>query len=294
MGKQANFSVDLAEAVAGKRILLTGASSGIGLAMAKMLAPTSAELHLVARSEDKLNAAKAEVLQLGGRAHIHPCDLSDDASANTMIDTIKDEFGGIDILINNAGRSIRRRVTESYDRLHDYRRTMELNYFASIRLILAFLPGMKERGSGQVVNILTMGCQFRTPRFSAYIASKLALDAASRCIAAELKDQNIALSQVYLPLVRTPMIAPTQLYSKVAAMDVESAAERSLTALITGQPRVMMPLGVIAELMHLAAPDLSQRLLNKTEQDELPPMDSPIAKFGEKVLNWLAYGSEQS
>lgn len=294
MNYNTDFKAELGTAVNGKRILITGASSGVGLAMAQQLAPTGARLILVARSEDKLIEAQNEVARRGGHAEIYTCDLSKDEDTLALTESVNQDLGGVDILINNAGRSIRRPVTESTDRLHDYRRTMELNYFGSIRLILAFLPGMEARNEGHILNILTMGCQVRTPKFSAYIASKLALDAASRCMAAELKDQNIKMTQVYLPLVRTPMISPTDLYNNVTAMHVDSAAERTLQALITGQPRVMMPLGIIAELVHLWAPDYAQTLLNKLENMEPKPASTTAAKLGEKLLNLLAYGTKQS
>jgi len=294
MTDHSEFLTSLQTAVDGKRILITGASSGIGLAMAQELAHTGARLILVARSKDKLLTAQEDVARRGGHAEIYTCDLSKDEDAQALTEAVTQDLGGVDILINNAGRSIRRPVSESTDRLHDYRRTMELNYFGSIRLILAFLPGMQERGFGHILNILTMGCQVRTPKFSAYIASKLALDAASRCMAAELKDQNIKMTQVYLPLVRTPMISPTELYNSVTAMHVDSAAERTLEALITGQPRVMMPLGIIAELVHLWAPDYAQTLLNKLENMEPKPATTRAARLGEKLLNLLAYGTKQS
>ncbi len=294
MNYNSDFMAKLCAASNGKRILITGASSGIGLSMARQLAPTGARLILVARSEDKLLDAQAEVARHGGHAEIYTCDLSKDDDSQRLTESIQNDLGGVDILINNAGRSIRRPITESTDRLHDFKRTMDLNYFGSIRLILAFLPGMQERGEGHILNILTMGCQVRTPKFSAYIASKLALDAASRCMAAELKDQNIKMTQVYLPLVRTPMISPTELYKSVTAMHVDSAAERTLEAIITGQPRVMMPLGIIAELVHLWAPDYAQTLLNKLENVEPKPPTTTAAKLGEKLLNLLAYGTKQS
>jgi len=288
------FSESLSYVVRGKRVLLTGASSGVGLAMARQLAPTGAQLLLVARNEDNLKAAQQDVLRRGGKAEIFPCNLSKENEVEKLIESV----GQVDILINNAGRSIRRRASESTERFHDFRRTMELNYFAPMRLMLAFLPGMKASGYGHVINILSMGCQVRTPRFSAYLASKLALDGASRCIAGEVIHRNIRMTQVYLPLVRTPMIAPTELYNNVTAMDVEAAAERSLRGLVSGAPRMMMPLGFIFEAIHLVAPTFAQKTLNNFEKK------GPNAKMvgdskskpglGSKIIDWLAYGSKQS
>ena len=252
----------LFQSIAGKHILITGASSGIGKAVAEQLAGSRAVLHLVARNHEKLQSVADSMADSGTQVFIHPCDLSIETDVAKLVESVSAEHGGIDILINNAGRSIRRDVTESFERLHDFRRTMELNYFAAMGLILGFLPTMTQRGYGHVINVLTMGVQVRTPRFAAYVASKSALDAATRSIAGELKGKNLHFTQVYLPLVRTPMIEPTKVYKDMKAWTPEEAAESILGAIVSQDSTVSLAMGKVAELLHFAIPDRALSIVN--------------------------------
>src|SRR3954447_1883858 len=176
----------LAGAIKGKKILITGASSGIGKETAYKIGDAGGEVLLVSRTREKLEEVAKQVEEAGGTAHVHPADLSDLEDIDRLAKEVLDEHGGVDVLINNAGRSIRRSVARSYDRFHDYERTMQLNYFGALKLILAFLPGMRERKTGHIINVSSIGVQTNTPRFSAYVASKAALDAFARCVAPEV------------------------------------------------------------------------------------------------------------
>ena len=193
--------------------MITGASSGIGKAAAIKAAAAGATVLLVARSPEKLEETKAEIEEAGGSAHIHRANLCDLEDLDRMASEVLDEHGRVDILVNNAGRSIRRSIENSYDRFHDFERTMQLNYFGSLRLILNLLPAMRKRSKGKkvgghIINVSSIGVQTNTPRFSAYVASKSALDAWSRCAASEMVDDGVNITTIHMPLVRTPMIAP--------------------------------------------------------------------------------------
>ena len=170
--------------LAGKVVLITGASSGIGFITAKKCAAAGAKVLLVARTKEKLVEAQQIIQKAGGEAHVYPCDLSNMESIDAMADAVLNDFGHVDVLVNNAGRSIRRAVMESLDRFHDFERTMQLNYFGSVRLILKLLPSMGKRKAGQIINISSIGVLANAARFSAYVASKAALDAFSRCLSA--------------------------------------------------------------------------------------------------------------
>ena len=244
----------LAAAVRGRRVLLTGASSGIGKATALRLGAAGAVVLLIARSLDKLEEVAAEIRRAGGTAHCHSADLADLASCDRLVSEVLERHGGVDVLINNAGRSIRRSIALSYDRFHDFHRTMQLNYFGAIKLILGFLPGMRERKDGQVINVSSVGVQANPPRFSAYVASKSALDAFSRCAASELLDDNVAITTVYMPLVRTEMIAPTKIYRAFPTIAPEEAAEMICEAIRARPKRVSTWLGVFGEVSYALAP----------------------------------------
>ena len=222
----------LSGAVRGKVVLITGASSGIGKATAVKVADAGATVLLVARSVEKLEEAKAEIEQAGGTAHIHRCDLADISDVERMAEEVLAYHGQVDILVNNAGRSIRRSVALAYDRFHDYERTIQLNYLGAVRLILALLPAMRARKSGHIINISSIGTQTNPPRFSAYVASKAALDAFSRVIASEVVDDGVHLTTIHMPLVRTPMIAPTRMYDMFPAITPEEAAEMIAGAMV--------------------------------------------------------------
>ena len=243
--------------------MITGASSGIGQAAAEKAAAAGAKVLLVARSADKLEVIKEAIEELGGEAVVHPCDLSDVDDVERMGNEVLAEHGHVDILVNNAGRSIRRSVALSYDRFHDYERTMQLNYFGSLKLILTLLPRMRERKSGHIINISSIGVQTNTPRFSAYVASKAALDAFSRTIASEIVDDRVHITSIYMPLVRTPMIAPTKMYDAFPTMTPDEAAEMITGAMINKPKKVATKLGNFGELLYAISPKASDAVLNQ-------------------------------
>ena len=212
---------------------------------------------------------------------MHPADLSDLDDIERMAQEVIDEHGGVDILINNAGRSIRRSVERSYDRFHDYERTMQLNYFGALKLILAFLPGMRERKSGHIINVSSIGVQTNTPRFSAYVASKSALDAFSRCVAPECVADNVKFTTVYMPLVRTPMIAPTDMYKAFPTLSPEEAAQMICDAMIDKPKRKASRLGTFGEILYSVSPKTVDIVLNPGLQP-LPGLEGRKGKKDKK------------
>jgi NAD(P)-dependent dehydrogenase (short-subunit alcohol dehydrogenase family) len=256
----------LSGAIGGKVVLITGASSGIGRATAIKCGDAGAEVLLVARTPEKLEETKAEIEEAGGSAHIHQCDLSDIEDVERMAREVLDQHERVDILVNNAGRSIRRSVELSYDRFHDFERTMQLNYFGALRLILSLLPAMRKRSKGRkgghIINVSSIGVQTHTPRFSAYVASKAALDAWSRCVASEVLDDGVHITTIYMPLVRTPMIAPTKMYDAFPTSTPDEAAEMITNAMITKPKKVATRLGTFGELLYNIAPKASDAILN--------------------------------
>jgi NAD(P)-dependent dehydrogenase (short-subunit alcohol dehydrogenase family) len=252
----------LSSAVRGKVVLITGASSGIGKAAAVKVADAGATVLLVARSIEKLEETKGEIEAAGGVAHIHRCDLSDMEDVERMAEEVLAYHGQVDILVNNAGRSIRRSVGLSYDRFHDYERTIQLNYLGAVRLILELLPSMRARKSGHIINISSIGTQTNPPRFSAYVASKAALDAFGRVIASEVFDDGVRITTIHMPLVRTPMIAPTRMYDVFPAITPEEAAEMIAKAVVDRPKKVATTLGTFGEVLYAVAPGLSDRILN--------------------------------
>lgn len=252
----------LAGAVRGKVVLITGASSGIGKATAVKVADAGATVLLVARSIEKLEETKEEILAAGGSAHIHRCDLADIDDIERMAAEVLAYHGHVDILVNNAGRSIRRSVALSYDRFHDYERTIQLNYLGALRLILSLLPAMRARKSGHIINISSIGTQTNPPRFSAYVASKAALDAFSRVIASEIVEDKVHITTINMPLVRTPMIAPTRMYDMFPAITPEEAAEMIAKAMVDRPKKVATRLGNFGELLYAVAPKASDTILN--------------------------------
>jgi short-subunit dehydrogenase len=253
----------LAGAVRGKIVLITGAASGIGRSTAVKVADAGATVLLVARSIEKLEETKEEITSAGGVAHIHRCDLADIEDIERMAEEVLAYHGHVDILVNNAGRSIRRSVALSYDRFHDYERTIQLNYLGALRLILALLPAMQARKSGHIINISSIGVQTNPPRFSAYVASKSALDAFSRVIASEVKGDKIHITTINMPLVRTPMIAPTRMYDMFPAITPEEAAEMIAKAMVNRPKKVATKLGNFGELLYAVAPKASDSILNR-------------------------------
>ncbi|MHB8718476.1 MAG: SDR family oxidoreductase [Candidatus Dormibacteria bacterium] len=253
---------NLRRVAAGRVVVITGASSGIGRAVASALAGSGATLVGVARGVEKLEEMRAEVEALGGTVQLRPTDLSDPAACRQMMADVLAEHGRVDVLINNAGRSIRRSVMDSLDRFHDFERTMQLNYFGAIALIMAALPSMKERGGGHILNITSIGGQTYPPRFAAYVASKAALDAYSRCLSSEVAGDGIAITTVHMPLVRTPMIAPTGIYKNFPTISPEEAAEMVVQAMITRPHEVSTRLGKFGELIHAVVPGLHNLVMS--------------------------------
>jgi NAD(P)-dependent dehydrogenase (short-subunit alcohol dehydrogenase family) len=252
----------LKSAIEGKRILITGASSGIGLETALKVGEAGGEVLLVSRTREKLEEVAKEVEEKGGVAHVHPCDLSDLDDIDRLAQEVLDEHGGVDVLVNNAGRSIRRSVKASYDRFHDFERTMQLNYFGALKLILAFLPGMRERKTGHIINVSSIGVQTNTPRFSAYVASKSALDAFSRCVAPEVVGDNVKFTTIYMPLVRTPMIAPTDIYKAFPTLTPDEAAQMIADAMIDKPKRKATRLGTFGEVLYALSPKTVDQVMN--------------------------------
>jgi short-subunit dehydrogenase len=253
----------LSKAVENRIILVTGASSGIGKATSLDLGEAGGTVLLVARTREKLEEVKHEIESLGGEAYVHPCDLSDVDDIDRMAAEVLDQHGHVDVLVNNAGKSIRRSVSLAYDRFHDYQRTMQLNYFAPVKLILALLPIMRERNTGHIINISTIGLQTNTPRFSAYLASKAALDAFSRSIAVEIISDGVHITTVYMPLVRTPMIAPTKIYDRFPTLSPEEAANLITEAIRKRPKRVATTLGTIGQLGYAIAPGAQDLVVNR-------------------------------
>jgi NAD(P)-dependent dehydrogenase (short-subunit alcohol dehydrogenase family) len=252
----------LSGAVRGKIVLITGASSGIGKATAVKAADAGATVLLVARSVEKLEETKEEIVAAGGAAHIHRCDMADVEDVARMADEVLAYHGHVDVLVNNAGRSIRRSISLSYDRFHDFERTIQLNYLGALRLILALMPTMRARRQGHIINISSIGTQTNPPRFSAYVASKAALDAFSRVIASEVVEDNVHLTTIHMPLVRTPMIAPTRMYDMFPAITPEEAAEMIAKAMVNKPKKVATRLGNLGELIYAVAPKASDSILN--------------------------------
>ncbi len=248
--------------VKGRVAVVTGASSGIGRATALKLAEAGAKVVLVARGEEKLVETKKEIDAMGGSAVMYTADVSDLAACDALVQRVLKEQGGCDYLINNAGRSIRRGIVNSFDRFHDFERTMQLNYFGAIRLIMGFLPRMIEQKRGHIINISSIGVLSNAPRFSAYVASKSALDSFSACVASELIDRNIDFTTINMPLVRTPMIAPTRMYDSIPTLSPEEAAGLVVDAIVRKPVRIATRLGVFGAVCHAVAPKVTQVLLN--------------------------------
>ena len=252
----------LSGAVKSKVVLITGASAGIGKAAALKIAEAGAKILIVARSEDKLLETRQEIEAKGGTAFIYTADIADLASCDALVQRVIADHGGVDILINNAGRSIRRAIENSLDRFHDYERTMQLNYFGALRLIMGFIPSMLKKKRGHVINISSIGVLSNAPRFSAYVASKAALDAFARCAVAEFSDSGIEFTTINMPLVRTEMIAPTKIYEHVPMLSAEEAADLIVQAIIYKPERIATRVGIFAQVLHAVAPKLYAVVLN--------------------------------
>ncbi len=250
------------EALRGKHVLITGASSGIGRAAALKIAAAGGIPLLVARNVEKLEELRAEIVVAGGTAYVYAADISDMDSVEQLIERILADHRDVDMLVNNAGRSIRRSIALSYDRFHDFERTMQLNYFGAVKLIIGLMPHMRERGSGHIVNISSIGVQANPPRFSAYVASKAALDAFSRVVASEVIGDGVTFTTIHMPLVRTPMISPTKMYDAFPAITPEEAGEMICEALRARPKHMGTRLGTFGEVAYTLAPTLVDRLLH--------------------------------
>jgi len=248
--------------VAGKVVLVTGGSSGIGLAAAHKFAEAGATTLICGRDQDKLDEACKGALAKGYRFVAYAADIADMADCDRFIQQLIADHGGVDFLINNAGRSIRRAIESSYDRFHDYERTMQLNYFGCLRVTMGLLPGMVAKKKGHVVNISSIGVLTNAPRFSAYVASKAALDAWTRCASSEFADQRISFTTINMPLVRTPMIAPTGLYNNVPTLSPEEAADMVAQACIFKPVRIATRLGITGQILHAVLPRVAQIAMN--------------------------------
>ncbi len=248
--------------VKGKVVVITGGSSGIGKAAAMKIAAAGARLVICARGADELAETKKEIEAAGGVCHTYQVDLADLASCDKFVADVLAEHKHVDVLVNNAGRSIRRAISASFDRFHDFERTMQLNYFGALRLIMGVLPGMAERHRGHIINISSIGVLTNSPRFSAYVASKAALDAFSRCAQAEYSDNGVSFTTINMPLVKTPMIAPTKMYESVPTLSPDEAADIIIEAIVERPVRIATRLGTFAQVFYALAPRVYEIVMN--------------------------------
>ncbi|WP_284619227.1 SDR family oxidoreductase [Aquabacterium humicola] len=271
--------------VGGKVVLVTGGSSGIGLAAAMKFAEAGAITIICARGEDKLAEAVKEIKAFAGKdakVFSYSVDIADEQGCAEFVKTLEEEHGGVDFLINNAGRSIRRAIENSYERFHDFQRTMDLNYFGCLRITMGLLPGMVKKRKGHVVNISSIGVLTNAPRFSAYVASKAALDAWTRCASSEFSDQGITFTTINMPLVRTPMIAPTKIYQNVPTLAPEEAADMIAEACVYKPVRIATRLGITGQVLHAFAPKVAQIVMNTTFR-MFPDSEAAKGEKGEKA-----------
>jgi NAD(P)-dependent dehydrogenase (short-subunit alcohol dehydrogenase family) len=248
--------------VGGKVVLITGASSGIGKTSAIRLAEAGAHVLLVARSADKLQETADEIAELGGMATIYQADASNMEDCDRLVAEVLENHGFVDILINNAGRSIRRSLELSYDRFHDFERTMQINYFGAIRLTMGLLPSMSAKKQGHVINMSSISALTPSPRFSAYVASKSALDAWTRSAAVEYSDRNVRFTTINMPLVRTPMIEATSVYDSMPVLTPDEAGDMVVDAVINKPKRIATPMGIYLQVMTAVAPKFSEVVMN--------------------------------
>lgn len=245
----------------GRTVLVTGASSGIGEATARAVARRGATVIMVARRADELERVRADIESEGGHAECHTADLTDGPSVDRLVETVLDRHGAVDHLVNNAGRSIRRSLSLSHDRAHDFERTIAVNYLGPVRLTLGLLPAMRAQQFGHVVNVVTWGVQIKAPKFAAYIASKTALDTFARIAGRETFDDNVTFTNIRMSLVRTPMVAPTEAYADARAESPDEAAQKVVRALEDRPLTVNTLVGSTVEVMNLLTPRLSDLLL---------------------------------
>ncbi|TMS45556.1 SDR family oxidoreductase [Mycobacterium sp. DBP42] len=254
---------DPAGPLVGKHVIITGASSGIGRASAIAIAERGACVFALARNGEALDGLVAEIRSAGGQAYAFTCDVTDSASVEHTVKDILGRFDHVDYLVNNAGRSIRRSVVNSTDRLHDYERVMAVNYFGSVRMVLALLPHWRERRFGHVVNVSSAGVQANSPKYSAYLPSKAALDAFSEVVGTETLSDHITFTNIHMPLVKTPMIAPSRKLNPVPPISAEHAAAMVVRGLVDKPARIDTPLGTVADFGNYLTPKLSRRVLHQ-------------------------------
>src|ERR1700739_385210 len=247
----------------GRHVIITGASSGIGRASAIAVAERGATVFALARNADALDKLVAEIRANGGRAYAFSCDVTDSTSVEHTIKDILGRFDHIDYLVNNAGRSIRRSVVNSTERLHDYERVMAVTYFGAVRMVLALLPHWRERRFGHVVNVSSAGVQARNPKYSSYLPTKAALDAFADVVASETLSDHITFTNIQIPLVRTPMIVPSHRLNPVPAISPERAAAMVVRGLVEKPARIDTPMGTLAEVGNYFTPRLSRRILHQ-------------------------------
>jgi NAD(P)-dependent dehydrogenase (short-subunit alcohol dehydrogenase family) len=279
----------LAGNVGGKTVLVTGASSGIGQNTALRLAEAGAHVLLVARSAEKLEETAAEIAELGGKSSSYTADISDMADCDRLVQEALADHGHVDILINNAGRSIRRSLELSFDRFHDFERTMQLNYFGAIRLIMGFAPSMLERRSGHIINISSISTLTPSPRFSAYVASKSALDAWTQAAAVEFSDRNVRFTTIKMPLVRTPMIKATSVYDHMPVLTPDEAVDMVVDGIIHKHKRIASRLGIFLQVVTAIAPRFSELLMNTVFR----MFSDSAAARGEKKPEQIEASNEQ-
>ena len=249
-------------AINGRTVVITGASSGIGRSTALKVAAAGGIPLLVARGVEKLEELKTEIEERGGTAYVYSADLSDLDSIAGVVKEIMSDHPAVDVLVNNAGRSIRRSVALSYDRFHDFERTMQLNYFGAIKLTMELLPHMRERGFGHIVNVSSIGAQTNPPRFSAYVASKAALDAWTRVAASETIGDGVTFTTIHMQLVRTPMIAPTKIYDAFPTISPDEAADLICEAMRSKPKTINTRLGTFGEVSYALMPKAVDQILH--------------------------------
>jgi NAD(P)-dependent dehydrogenase (short-subunit alcohol dehydrogenase family) len=250
---------DQQDPIRGKVVLITGGSSGIGLATAKRLAAAGAVTLICGRDADKLEAARRQIAR-HGHVVAYEVDIADLDQVEAFVQRLVREVDGVDILINNAGRSIRRSVEDSLDRFHDFQRTMQVNYFGALRLTMGLLPHMVRRRTGHVINISSVGVLTQAPLFSAYVASKAALDAWTACAAHEYAEAGIHFTTINMPLVKTPMIAPTRAYDHAPSLTPEQAAELVWQGVVAQPARIATRVGVLSQALRVALPGVARML----------------------------------
>ena len=259
-----DLSIDhsLGGRVAGRVVVITGGSSGIGKAAAFRIAAAGAVTIIVARDAEKLERTRQEAAARGLKLVTYSADIADPAQCDAAIQKISTDYGGVDILVNDAGRSIRRGIENSFDRMHDFERTMAVNYFGCLRLTMGFLPAMARRKRGHVINISSIGVLTSAPRFSAYVASKAALEAWTRCAASEFLDRGVEFTTINMPLVHTPMSAPTKIYESVPTLTPDEAADYIVEAIVRRPVRIATKLGIFGQVLHAVMPHVAQIIMN--------------------------------